>query len=235
MTDLILVVIIFSIIQSVFGVGLLLFGTPTLLLIGYSYTEVLWILLPCSIVISLIQTIDGYNLIRAKKKVVYYTIPVMTLSLVLVVSYDNVLDISKIVGSFLLLIGMVKFSSKLQSFLRNLVETQLTSYYILIGVVHGISNMGGGPLSILMSTIYDSKTKIRANIAFIYLVLASFQLIILYFIDKNSLKYASASFILISLAIYLITNKYIANEINNEKYTISINILILLYGVLAFL
>ncbi len=209
MTDLILVVIIFSIIQSVFGVGLLLFGTPTLLLIGYSYSEVLWILLPCSIVISLIQTIDGYNLIRAKKKVVYYTIPVMTLSLVLVVSYDNVLDISKIVGSFLLLIGMVKFSSKLQSFLRTLVETQLTSYYVLIGVVHGISNMGGGPLSILMSTIYDSKMKIRANIAFIYLVLASFQLIILYFIDKNSLKYASASLILISLAIYLITNKYI--------------------------
>jgi uncharacterized membrane protein YfcA len=235
MTDLILVVIIFSIIQSVFGVGLLLFGTPTLLLIGYSYSEVLWILLPCSIVISLIQTIDGYNLIRAKKKVVYYTIPVMTLSLVLVVSYDNVLDISKIVGSFLLLIGMVKFSSKLQSFLRTLVETQLTSYYVLIGVVHGISNMGGGPLSILMSTIYDSKMKIRANIAFIYLVLASFQLIILYFIDKNSLKYASASLILISLAIYLITNKYIANKINNEKYTISINILILLYGVLAFL
>ncbi len=235
MTDLILVVIIFSIIQSVFGVGLLLFGTPTLLLIGYSYSEVLWILLPCSIVISLIQTIDGYNLIRAKKKVVYYTIPVMTLSLVLVVSYDNVLDISKIVGSFLLLIGMVKFSSKLQSFLRTLVETQLTPYYVLIGVVHGISNMGGGPLSILMSTIYDSKMKIRANIAFIYLVLASFQLIILYFIDKNSLKYASASLILISLAIYLITNKYIANKINNEKYTISINILILLYGVLAFL
>ncbi len=235
MTDLILVVIIFSIIQSVFGVGLLLFGTPTLLLIGYSYSEVLWILLPCSIVISLIQTIDGYNLIRAKKKVVYYTIPVMTLSLVLVVSYDNVLDISKIVGSFLLLIGMVKFSSKLQSFLRTLVETQLTSYYVVIGVVHGISNMGGGPLSILMSTIYDSKMKIRANIAFIYLVLASFQLIILYFIDKNSLKYASASLILISLAIYLITNKYIANKINNEKYTISINILILLYGVLAFL
>jgi len=235
MTDLILVVITFSIIQSVFGVGLLLFGTPTLLLIGYSYSEALWILLPCSVVISLIQTIDGYNLVRAKKKVVYYTIPTMTISLVLVVSYDNVLDISKIVGSFMLLIGIVKFSPKLQLLLRTLVEKQLTSYYVLIGFVHGVSNMGGGPLSILMSTIYDSKIKIRANISFVYLILALFQLTILYFVDKNSLKYTSASLVLISLIIYLIINKYIVNEINNEKYTILINVLILLYGVLAFL
>jgi len=58
MIDLIIVIVVFSFIQSIFGIGLLLFGTPTLLLFGYSYSETLWILLPCSIVISLIQTIN---------------------------------------------------------------------------------------------------------------------------------------------------------------------------------
>ena len=65
---LVFIVALFSIIQSIFGVGLLLFGTPTLLLIGYSYSETLWVLLPCSIVISLIQTFDNFYLVQSKKE-----------------------------------------------------------------------------------------------------------------------------------------------------------------------
>ena len=46
---------LFCIFQSFFGVGLLLLGTPTFLLIGYDFFEVLNILLPYSIVISFLQ------------------------------------------------------------------------------------------------------------------------------------------------------------------------------------
>ncbi len=171
MIDLIIVIVVFSFIQSIFGIGLLLFGTPTLLLFGYSYSETLWILLPCSIVISLIQMIDNYDLVRAKKKVAYFTIPTMIISLVFIVSYEHVLDINKVVGFFLIFISIVKFSPKLQIYLQFFIEKQLKLYYVFIGFVHGISNMGGGPLSVLMSTVYIEKIKIRANIAFIYLVL----------------------------------------------------------------
>ena len=130
--DLIIVIAVFSIVQSIFGVGLLLFGTPTLLLIGYSYSETLWILLPCSVTISLIQTVDNYDLVMAKKKVAYFSIPIMTLSLIFVVSYDQVLDISKIVGFFLLFIGVVKFSPKLQTYLQSLVEKHFKTLYHFI-------------------------------------------------------------------------------------------------------
>tara|TARA_B100000959_G_C14905417_1_gene592753 strand:+ start:116 stop:826 length:711 start_codon:yes stop_codon:yes gene_type:complete len=234
MIELIIGITIFSIIQSIFGVGLLLFGTPTLLLIGYSYSETLWILLPCSVIISLIQTVNNYDLVRAKKKVAYFTIPTMILSLVFVVSYDHVLDINKIVGSFLLFIGIVMLSPKLQAYLQIFVEKQLKPYYVFIGLVHGVSNMGGGPLSILMSTIYHSKAKIRANIAFTYLILTLLQLIVLVVLDANGLKYMNINLMLISLSMYLITNKYISHKVNNEKYRILINILILIYGLLAF-
>ena len=235
MIDLIIIIIIFSVIQSIFGVGLLLFGTPTLLLIGYSYVETLWILLPCSIIISLIQSIESYPLVRAKRKVAYFTIPAMTFSLIFIVSYDYVIDIRKVVGLFLIFIGIVKFSSKLQIYLQFFIEKQLRLYYVLIGFIHGVSNMGGGPLSILMSTVYTDKAKIRANIAFIYLVLASFQLMILFIIDSTSLKYANFALMLVSLGAYLIANKYIADKVNDKKYMILINILILTYGILAFL
>ena len=41
--------------QSIFGIGLLLFGTPTFLLLGYNFLEVLNLLLPTSVTISLMQ------------------------------------------------------------------------------------------------------------------------------------------------------------------------------------
>ena len=123
---LIIIVALFSIIQSIFGVGLLLFGTPTLLLIGYSYSETLWILLPCSVVISLIQAVDNFDLVQSKKRVVYFTIPTMVFSLAFVVSFDNILDVNKIVGFFLLLVGIMKLSTKLQKYLQYFAEKQLS-------------------------------------------------------------------------------------------------------------
>ena len=51
----IIIIIILIILQSIFGIGLLLFGTPTFILFGYSFAETLSLLLPISILISLIQ------------------------------------------------------------------------------------------------------------------------------------------------------------------------------------
>jgi len=51
------VVAVLAVVQSVFGMGLLVFGTPTLLLIGLNFSEALGWLLPASIAISTIQTI----------------------------------------------------------------------------------------------------------------------------------------------------------------------------------
>jgi len=234
MIALIIIISIFSTIQSLFGVGLLLFGTPTLLLMGYSYSETLWILLPCSITISLIQTISNYDLVREKKKVSFLIIPPMMLSLIFIVTYDYVININKVVGFFLLLIGLINFFPNFQLYLQVIIKKQIQFYYVLIGVIHGISNMGGGPLSILMSTIYHDKVKIRANIAYIYSVLSAFQLIVLSIIEPTGLKYVSITLMSISLGVYIVINTYISQKINDKKYKILINILILTYGILAF-
>ena len=107
---LVLIVALFSVIQSIFGVGLLLFGTPTLLLLEYSYSETLWLLLPCSLTISLIQVVNDYKLIEAKKRAVYFVIPTLVLGLGLVLSYLNGINITNFVGVVLILIGITRFS-----------------------------------------------------------------------------------------------------------------------------
>ena len=49
------VIAVLSVVQSVFGMGVLIFGTPTLLLLGYDFTEAICMLVPASFVISLLQ------------------------------------------------------------------------------------------------------------------------------------------------------------------------------------
>ena len=206
---LVIIIAVFSIVQSIFGVGLLLFGTPTLLLLEYSYSETLWLLLPCSVTISLIQVVNDYKLIEAKKRAVYLVIPTLVLGLAFVIIYANGINMTRIVGVLLLLIGVIRFSSKLQALLSSMVKKHIQMYYIIIGVVHGVSNMGGGPLSILMSTIYSKKEIIRANVAFIYLILAIFQLVVLSIISNTSLRSEVIWLIPISLVSYIFTSKFI--------------------------
>ena len=230
---LVALIFIFSVVQSIFGVGLLLFGTPTLLLLEYSYTETLWLLLPCSVTISLFQVLNNYKVIEAKKRALYLIIPTLVLSLAFVITYANGINITKIVGVLLLLIGVVKFSSKLQALLSSLVKKHVQIYYIVIGVVHGVSNMGGGPLSILMSTIYSKKEIIRANVAFIYLILAIFQLVVLSIISNTSLRGEVVWLIPISFVSYVFTSKFLSSIVNDKKHTFILNVMVLVYGVLA--
>ncbi len=230
---LITIITIFSVVQSIFGVGLLLFGTPTLLLLEYSYSETLWLLLPCSITISLIQVVNEYKLVEAKKRAIYLVIPTLVLGLTLVVTYANGINMTRIVGILLLLIGVVKFSSKLQALLNSMVKKHIKAYYIIIGVIHGVSNMGGGPLSILMSTIYSKKEVIRVNVAFIYLILAVFQLVVLSIISNTNLKSEVVWLVPISLLSYIFTNKFISSKVDDKKYVFILNVMVLAYGMLA--
>ena len=49
------IITILSFVQSVLGIGLLVLGTPTLILMNYSFFETMAIILPSSIAISLIS------------------------------------------------------------------------------------------------------------------------------------------------------------------------------------
>ena len=60
-------VLLTSIIQAQFGVGLLAFGTPILLTMGIGYLDALEILIPCSMLLSAIQVFEGRNEIPREK------------------------------------------------------------------------------------------------------------------------------------------------------------------------
>ena len=81
--DILLTIIFTSVIQSMFGTGVLLFGTPLLLLYGYDFQFALTVLLPTSFMINFFQLMNKYNDIDIQfyKKLVLWSVPLIVLFL----------------------------------------------------------------------------------------------------------------------------------------------------------
>ncbi len=231
-----LIIIIFlCAFQSVFGVGLLLFGTPLFLMIGYNFSSTLAIILPVSILISFLQIIYRSHL--NKKLIVeynLYTLPFLVLFLIFSIK-TNYLDV-KLFVSILLIISslLVIMKSKIYSF-----KKYICSYrrYILmfIGSIHGLTNMGGGFLSILSSIINEeNKYLSRSYIAYGYFIMGIVQITTIVLISKESLSLFKWYYLIIPFCIYLPCQK-IFKIINNVIFIKVIYYLAFLYGCISLI
>ena len=227
-----LVVGVLSAIQSIFGVGLLLFGTPTLLLLNYSYAEALWILLPASLTISLIQVLRGAKYIRNHWRVYLLTIPALVGALILVVVRSEQFDMSKIVGFVLICFSVIRSSARLQNNLVNILKAHINSYYVAMGVVHGLSNMGGGLLSVLISSLHRDKNEITANIAHIYAIFAISQITVLLFLNFPVGESLDLSYCGLALFVFVISMP-IAKSIDDQRFQLFFTAIIALFGLLS--
>ena len=230
-----LMIMIFSIFQSCLGVGLLLFGTPTLIILGYSYVETLWIILPSSIVISLAQVLFDRDLIQAKKSTFLLTTPALVFGLMIILLSGNLVNISKIVGIGLIIVASIRQFKALNNYLSNYIMKRTNMYLLFTGLIHGLSNMGGGPLSILMSSLHNSKRVIRVNIAYVYLFFGISQIIILTIFQLNVFEVNYLIFPLVAIASYFIIGKPLSNFIDDNKYQAFITIMVFSYGLLALI
>ncbi len=233
---LITVIMVFSIIQSLFGVGLLVFGTPTLLLLGYSFDVALTYLLPSSIIISLIQIVHSkVSLSTIQKKIFYYSVPSILIGLIFVISELITFNIGLVVGLMLIVSVLFKIIKSLNSFLKNIFRSNLNVYIFIIGFIHGISNMGGGFLTVLVTTLTDKKDEQRKNIACGYLIFGLTQLLVLAVMKYKLFTVWSFYFPIISLIVYFIIGNIIFNKTSETVYNKLLSALMLLYGVVLII
>lgn len=175
-------ILILSVVQSLFGVGLLLFGTPLMLLMGYEYTEALLYLLPASAALSWSQVKDfrkeklhgGY-----RKLFFLICLPLLVTGMIFATEFDFKYEI-RVFVMFMLIVAFVirtnfHFREKLQSLMKNHLMIALGS----MGIIHGLSNMGGSILTPLVSSLYKDKNKVLAGVSFDYAFMASLQLLVL--------------------------------------------------------
>lgn len=225
------VVFTFSIVQSIFGVGVLVFGTPTCLLLGYPFEETLSYLLPASISISCIQVFHGKNEIKVKKEFLIFTIPSVILGLTLVLIKWFNLDIKILVGLMLILTGAIRLFPKIQKTMERFIRKQMIFFLTGMGLIHGLSNMGGGLLTILSSSLFQNKREIRANIAYGYLIFATTQIIVLAILNPSLFRPNIIVFPFISLFTYVCLGNFIFLKSKEKMYQSLITVLIFAYGI----
>jgi len=218
--DILLTLVVTTIVQSLFGVGILLFGTPILLLLGYDFSFALSVLLPISISVNLLQIIKHYHYIDFKlyKNTLLYSIPCIIVFLAIITNIH--INISLIVGVFLLLVAAKNFFPIIDKKLNALIQYE-KSFLVITGIVHGISNLGGSLLTALVHKQDLPKHNARVTIALCYASFATVQLVTLFFIGFDAgLSYSNQMTLLqVSIAVFLITEEMLYSQIDNSKYT----------------
>ena len=229
---LLLVVSFFTIVQSVFGVGLLVFGTPTLLLMGYSFPETLSYLLPPSIIVSFLQVYKGWNqIVLYRFNVIIYILPMVVIGLLLAMYYFK-FNLHLIIGLMLLLTSLTRLSEMLNKHIESYLCSNFKAGFLFTGIIHGLTNLGGAPLVIITNGIYKKKKEIQPNIAYAYLFMASSQVITLFIIKEFIFTFEVLLLSLASGIIFLFLGKHIFEVTSDKLYYNIMSFFILVYGFL---
>ncbi len=215
-----------SIIQSLFGVGVLVFGTPLLLIVGLGFVETLNILLPISMIINLFQF--SKNIISIDKKLskdlLLIVLPLISVTLFLGIEFIKI-NLGLLVGLFLVLIGLLNFFEI--TFLKFINEK---IYLSLMAVIHGLTNLGGALLVGLMSSKKFDKIKTRTNISFFYFSFASIQLITLWINDLFVFEIENLLYLILGPTLFILSEKLIFVKINESIFLILTNFLLFILG-----
>ncbi len=225
-------ILVFIVFQSIFGIGLLLFGTPTFLVFGYTFPETLSLLLPISISISLFQFIfSSKKDFKFIKKFNIFCLPSLIISIYFILNIYEQFDFKIFISIIITVITLVSFFNK-----KLRINNERTNLYlVLIGIIHGISNLVGTLLSILsISLNRNDKILSRFFISYGYLSMAISQYIVLYLLDELILNYKNFLYLAFVILIYFPTQFFFRN-IDTSKFNNWIYFTALIYGVMIFL
>ena len=228
-----LILVVLIIIQSIFGIGLLLLGTPTFLLLGYDFSSTLNFLLPSSIVISYIQSTSLK--IQSKKIIFEYNIfclPFLVLFLLLALNFKEILNFKFYVAIILIISSLLALNKNTFSSLRKNILKYKKLILIFIGSVHGLTNMGGGFLTIFSSLINNSDKRLtRYFISYGYLIMGLLQYCILVLLEYKDLSFSKIYYIFLVLIVYFPSQR-IFKKVNDLLFSKIISIIALFYGII---
>ena len=232
----IIIITLLIIIQSIFGVGLLLFGTPSFLVLGYDFANTINILMPVSITISALQFLRS----KVKDKVFIteynlFCLPFLIIFLLIALKFKYLFDFKLLVAlllvfSSILILNKKKFSSFRKTFFK-------LKKIVLIGIgsVHGLTNMGGSFLAIYSTLVSENVKEVaRYYISYGYLIMGLFQYILVLSISYENLNFNKLYYLVLALLIYFPTQKIFKN-IDDRKFSKYINIIALTYGLLILI
>ena len=230
--EILIIIAVTSVLQSIFGTGILLFGTPILLMLGKDFQTTLTILLPASIFINFLQIRNNLKSIDIAfyKNLILFCLPMVFLALYL--SFSVHLNTNFVIGIFLIVISL-KSSVKPISMIINWMLSFERLYLTMMGILHGLTNLGGSLLSGIVLSKELTKDSKRATIAASYCFMAFIQIVTIYtvlgyhkfFNTKNFIYWISAPLI------FFIIEKYVYQAVDEKLYNRVSGFFLFLVGV----
>ncbi len=233
MTDVnIIYILIFFliIVQSIAGVGVLVIGTPLLLISNFNFIEILSILLPISIFTSFLNLVflkfnkKKFSIkIDRKLNLLFFVfcLPFIFGGLYIVKNFNEFINFKYLVSSVIFFSLIITNQKRIFLKLNNNLKIVFLS---LIGLVHGISNAGGSLLSLFLTSNFK-KNQSRYNITYFYFFLALFQFfmfLLIFEIEQNKINFLYISII---LPLGVFAGNFLSKYINENSFKVIINFL----------
>ena len=230
------IILILSVLQSVFGVGLLLFGTPAFLLIGYNFESTLSVLLPVSISISCLQIIRQKTFIKSHiNEYNIFCLPALFVFLFIMINFGNAIDIKHYVSMLLIISSILILNANRIKLLSEILLRHRNLVLVFIGSIHGFTNMGGGFLSVFSTLLHaGDKNLSRSYIAYGYCTMGIIQYVVILLYGTKSTDLMKLFYILIPLFLFFPSQK-LFNRIDDERFMKFINYFALVFGVISLI
>ena len=203
-------------IQTIVGVGVLVLGTPLLLIFNYQIIDIMSVLLPISILTSLLN----YSYLKYNKKnlkinldqnikktFIFIFLPAISIGLIITREFHQFINFKILVSLVILLSLFIKYKLKKNI---NLLPIYFKKFVVMtIGIVHGLTNSGGTLLTIFFTSLNENKKdQSRYSITFYYLilVLAQYLIFIIIFEKKIFLDHSIQIIFIIIFALFIGNN-----------------------------
>ncbi|BEG75475.1 TSUP family transporter [Achromobacter xylosoxidans] len=215
-----------ALVQSVFGVGVLLFGTPILLLMDVPFDQVLSTLLPASLTISGLQLMCDRTMVSlsARDYVRFMLPPLCAAIAISILAVPPKLDL--VVCLVLLLVAYLRVSPRHRQWLLSFAASHQRLMLIAIGTIHGLTNLGGSLLEAYVSSRHTAKEPIRQNIALGYAMLAASQLTVLVALGAAHWSSTTVVCIITAAVVFITMGRPIFFSVQQDRYRLLVSILI---------
>jgi|TARA_B110000090_G_C13328199_1_gene426252 uncharacterized membrane protein YfcA len=229
--------------QTIAGVGILVLGTPLLLIFGYDIVSAISLLLPISILTSLTNLLI-FKLhtkkvdINFDKNIKYhfflFCIPSIFIGVFLLKIFQEIINFNILVS----LIIFLTLAVKLYYQKNKLRYSNINKKLILsgIGLIHGLTNSGGTLLSIfILSLTKNLKKPTRYAVTFFYLFLASFQYLIFIIFFRVPFQTDLLIYLILIVSLGILFGNFIINYIQENTFKLLIEIIAFLSAIMLIL
>ena len=147
-------------------------------------------------------------------------------------STSLVSSLTNTIGVTLVRSAIIRSWEPAQCFFSAVVYKNMPIYHVFMGLLHGITNLGGALLAVYAKEMHTNKTNIRYVIAYYYLAFNSIQILVLViFMGYIEIMIANAFTAIVSFGIYIFVGNRIFNAVSNQFFVNLLTLFILLYGV----